>query len=228
MLSRSSVLPERRSEVAGFSEWNISGVFGEKRCRENEEPEKGGFHAEFLEQLAEKSRLVKIGLFGCDRKARQVMRPASPVAALVDVSENFCPEKASCTEQKCRNGNLDFPGNFFPVENRRFYRAQDSGVLRRKEFFPVNSVPAACRIAKALACKLEIDVFVFGVESVEEKFDAAVFPGVSPVLADVCREAFPWFRDLEAEVQKIMVFLKMEDDGGKHFFVFVCPKAIRN
>lgn len=151
-----------------------------------------------------------------------------PVAALVDVSENFLSDKASRAEQKCRDGNLDFPGDAFFVKDGSFYRAQNPGVLRRKEFFPVNPVPAAGRVAESLARKLEIDVFVFGIERLDEKFDAAVFPGVFSVVFDICREAFPWLRDLEAEMQKMMVSLKVEDDRGECAFVFVCPKAVRN
>lgn len=153
---------------------------------------------------------------------------AGVVRTLVDVPENFFSDEALRAEKKRWNGNLDFPVNIFLVKNGSLYRAQDPGVLRRKEFPPVEPVPAAGRITASLARKLEIDIFLFGIECADEQFDAAVFPGVFPVLVDVCRETFLRFGYLETEMQKMMVFLDVEDDGRKFVFIFIRPKSVRN
>ena len=74
--------------------------------------------------------------------------------------------------------------------------------------------------------EFKIDILVRIVESLNENFDAAVFPSVIAVLTNKGGVTIFRLGNLKADMQKGIVFEKMGDDNGGVLFFFGFPKGI--
>lgn len=82
-----------------------------------------------LEDFLEKTRLVKIGLFGADGERGQIMWTARFVSAFVKVSADFARCRVFDSEKIEGNPDGQFPADDVSAEFRGFGETQNAGVL---------------------------------------------------------------------------------------------------
>ena len=153
------------------------------------------------------------------------MGSASPVRAFVKIPENFFPRQIFGSQELRGNGNVDFPGNRAVLKNGSRRRTQNAGIPVAQKFFAMKAISATGRITEGFAGEFKIDILVRIVESLNENFDAAVFPSVIAVLTNKGGVTIFRLGNLKADMQKGIVFEQMGDANGGVLCFFGLPKG---